>query len=224
LNPQIIKSYAAKDLDRFYELIFGSAKYSLFLMMLFVTPLYLNVQGVLHLWLGEYPQEAETFIRISLIAVLFGVVSNPFGVAVEATGKVGMLGRYTSTMSFLIVGVIYLLLRAGCAPWVAYLVNLLKDILYLILKIMFTHYLTRFTYTQFMRATLIPVLKVAAVCACLVALQDYVLSGDSLIVLIARILLMGLTVAVVIVFVGLNRLERDWVKVKIFAKLKFRKY
>ena len=88
INPQIIKSYAAKQYDYFMKLIFSSSKISYFLFLLVSLPLLANIEYILGIWLGEYPPETPAFIRVFVLCSIFEASQNSFLQAVHATGRI----------------------------------------------------------------------------------------------------------------------------------------
>lgn len=88
INPQIIKSYSIKDLDRYYSLIHASSKYSFFLFFIIAVPILLETDYILSLWLTIVPEYTIDFTRIIIIVSLINILVNPINVGVSATGKI----------------------------------------------------------------------------------------------------------------------------------------
>src|SRR5690606_26664585 len=88
VNPQIVKNYAIGDKQASLNLIYKSANFSYFGMLVLVAPLLLNLEYVMNLWLKEVPPYAIEFIRLALISSLIGTVSNPLMTGAQATGKI----------------------------------------------------------------------------------------------------------------------------------------
>ena len=55
IKPQITKCYAVGELQRMQNLIFQGTRLSFFLFMLISIPLFLEIEKVLYLWLGQIP-------------------------------------------------------------------------------------------------------------------------------------------------------------------------
>lgn len=88
INPQITKSYAAKDYDYLFKLVCRGTKYSFFIMYLFVVPLVLEADTVLKIWLKEVPADTAMFMRLVLFSTLASMLGNPMYTAIMATGKI----------------------------------------------------------------------------------------------------------------------------------------
>ncbi len=67
VNPQIVKHYAAGETDQMIKLSTVNSKLAAFLLLFILVPLFIELEFVLHIWLGEYPAYAPTFLRIILI-------------------------------------------------------------------------------------------------------------------------------------------------------------
>lgn len=85
--PQIIKSYASKQLDRFYTLIYSTTKIAFILYLVIAIPIAFNIEYILHIWLGEYPDITPNLIRATMLFYLFDCYQAPLWQAVHATGN-----------------------------------------------------------------------------------------------------------------------------------------
>lgn len=110
IRPQIIKSYAQSQFNYMFKLVFISSKCSFFLLLILVTPLILNANLILNLWLNEVPQQATLFTQLILIDLLIISLNSPITYVSHAIGKI---------KSFQIsISVIYLL--TPLLTWIAY--------------------------------------------------------------------------------------------------------
>src|SRR5690606_22842311 len=99
INPQIIKNYAQGDTKRTEQLMHLSSKYSYYVMLSLIAPLYLNLDYILKLWLDVVPSYADLFIGYLLVFVLIEVLSNSLMTGLQATGKIK---AYHITVGFLV--------------------------------------------------------------------------------------------------------------------------
>ena len=70
-RPQIINNYAQGNIHTMNKLMSDASKYGLMFLLLVTVPLYIEVDYVLHLWLGDVPMFTSTFCRIMLIADVY---------------------------------------------------------------------------------------------------------------------------------------------------------
>ena len=66
VNPQIIKSYAAGDIQGLYTLICRGAKFAYFAMFIMVLPLVCETPYMLSVWLTIVPPHTVIFVQLSL--------------------------------------------------------------------------------------------------------------------------------------------------------------
>src|SRR5690606_38150565 len=101
VNPQIVKNYAAGDKQASLNLIYKSAKFSFFGMLILIVPLLVNLDYVMNLWLKEVPPNAIEFIRLALVYSLIETLSNPLMSGLQATGKIKAYQAVVGTLVFL---------------------------------------------------------------------------------------------------------------------------
>jgi len=116
-NPQIIKSYASKDFDYFYKLLFSTSKISFYLLFLITIPLLINIDFILGLWLKEVPKDTSVFVIVIAIYSLIDAYSAPLWIGVHATGNLKGHQILMSAIKILNIPIAYILLRLGYAAW-----------------------------------------------------------------------------------------------------------
>lgn len=87
VRPQIVKSYAAGDIDYLKKLFFKSSKFSLYLTWFLCLPAMLCINSLLSLWLKEVPQYANIFTLWLLAESIPTVLTNPTWSIVMSTGR-----------------------------------------------------------------------------------------------------------------------------------------
>ena len=88
VNPQITKGYAAGETDATFSLVFQSAKFSFFILLLIALPVLVSAPYILELWLGNVPENTDIFVRLILIYVLSETLANPLITLMLATGNI----------------------------------------------------------------------------------------------------------------------------------------
>ena len=88
--PQIIKSYAVGNLDRMRTLVINSSRYSFFMMFALSAPLYIIIEPLLRLWLGDeqISYEMVQFSKYTILYCLINVLEQPITMAIRATGNI----------------------------------------------------------------------------------------------------------------------------------------
>lgn len=122
VNPQIVKLYAAKELDRLYSLIINSCRISEYLYLIVAIPIFIEIEFVLKLWLVDYPPYTPAFVQIILIQSAWAPVNHPIGMLIHATGKMKWTAIWTGGI-ILIFPITYILLKMGYSPVTVHIVS-----------------------------------------------------------------------------------------------------
>ena len=128
VNPQIVKKYSQGNLTEAFGLIFKSAKFSFFLMLLIINPIILNTQYILNLWLINPPPLTAVFVRLSLIAFLVQATYIFLATGINATGKIKWFKIIEGALVFLNVPVSYILLKYFGSAEYAFYVNIVLSV------------------------------------------------------------------------------------------------
>ena len=125
LNPQIIKSYASGDIQRMSSLVINGARFGCYLFLLLGIPLFVEIEFVLKLWLGQCPEHTVAFMRIVMIETLFKTMGTPTVTAMHATGQMKLLNITVGSILLLIVPVSYVCFRLGLSLEQVLLINII---------------------------------------------------------------------------------------------------
>ena len=137
INPQIIKSYAKDDKERTAQLMYFSSKYSFFIMLILVAPIYLNVDFVLGLWLGVVPEFTSLFVGYVFLLILIDVLSNSLMVGLQATGRIKMYHITVGIMVFLNFPITLVAFKFYSDPSVAFEIMIFISIISLFARLCF---------------------------------------------------------------------------------------
>lgn len=88
INPQIIKNYAAGDIDEMMKLVYRGAKISYFLLLIISLPVILETDFVLGVWLKEVPKHTSILFQLCMIGVMVDRLGCTTTTACMATGKI----------------------------------------------------------------------------------------------------------------------------------------
>ena len=128
-EPQLIKYYGAGDKKHFEQLIFNITQYTLFLLSIIAVPVFMEMDYVLELWLGEVPQYTSEFIKITVIS---SIVVNSYTMidrGIMASGHIKQLALLGNTIPIIVLPLVYLVLKLGYSPIVTYIVNIVPQFL-----------------------------------------------------------------------------------------------
>lgn len=74
--PQIIKSYAEKDVNYMTNIIEKASKFAFFLACTIAVPIIWETEYILHIWLGQVPEYTVVFTRLLVVDSLINIFSN----------------------------------------------------------------------------------------------------------------------------------------------------
>ena len=123
VRPQIVKNYAIKNYEGFFNLIFESSKYSYFLLLLVTLPVFMECDYILQLWLVTVPQNTGIFLKWIMVTHLFRSMSRPVIDGCHATGNVKNLNLYTSFVILLTLPLSWLAFKIGYPPVTIFIIH-----------------------------------------------------------------------------------------------------
>lgn len=163
-RPQIIKSYAANEIDALHKLIFNTSKYSYLLLLGLVCPIVMNIEFILRIWLKNVPAYTSEFAIFMLVYALLETLSAPMWMTVQATGKIRNYQLVISSLISMNIIVSYIFLKIGYPPSTVLVIKCFMDILYLVTRLYFMRHLIQFSVMQYTKEVLSRVGVITAVC------------------------------------------------------------
>lgn len=218
INPQIIKSYAAGNLDYMHSLICRGAKFSYLLMLLFVVPLMFEAETVLSLWLKNYPPEAPLFLKLSLVGTMFDMLGNSSANAAWATGNIKRYYIIVSGVGCLVFPISWICFAFGCDAYFSYVVFALVYFVLIFVKIFVIRDLVSFSAKMFFKDVLLKIFQVTIV-SFAVPLMLYLQLDRSILRLFIVSCASILSVICSSFFLGLSKNERIAILSTIKSKL-----
>ena len=160
LNPQLIKSESGHDTNRQQSLIFRSAKFSFFIMLIFAIPIIINMSFILHIWLGEYPIKTIQFSRLIIIGALIECLSGPLWVTIFATGNIRLYQLIISVILLLNLPLSYILIQADYSSEYVFFVRIIIFVIALIIRLIFLSRLIHLSILDFIRKVILQIVNV----------------------------------------------------------------
>lgn len=127
-NPQIIKRYAAGDIQGSKSLTFATAKYSFFLMLMLGLPIMFVADSLIRLWLGQVPEYSVIFLQFAIATSMVNSMNNTFYTALCAVGRLKWNSMWSAIVSVFTIPVGYIFFKMGFSPIAIAVVILLDDI------------------------------------------------------------------------------------------------
>lgn len=222
INPQITKSYASGEREYMMSLIFKSARFSFYILSLFVIPVLLNSEYILNLWLGEVPEYSVVFLQLSLIYILSESLANPLITAQLATGKIRNYQIVVGGLLMLNFPIDYALLWMGYSPKSVYYVAIIISVCCEIARIYMLRRMIGLSAFKFFKEVVINVLAVLFV-ALIIPCGLKILMPINFTYFIIMSLISVACTMLSVLYVGCNQGERSFLLDKIrrlFAKIK----
>ncbi|MDR2498251.1 MAG: lipopolysaccharide biosynthesis protein [Tannerellaceae bacterium] len=164
INPQMVKSYAAGNLDYTRRLIFLGSRLSFYLVMLLSLPIIMETDIILRLWLKQVPEYTALFVQLSMVVSLFQAMANPLVMANAATGNVRLLMSTVGLMFWMVIPLSYLGLKLGGSPPTVFWVHIgLLAVAHLV-RIKIVGRQLGFSISAYCRSTLLRPAVVTALC------------------------------------------------------------
>ena len=125
INPQIIKSYSSNNIERMRDLIMLSSRFTMFVLLIIIIPLFAYIDEILVFWLKDVPSYTAIFVRLMLMITIFDALGNPLTNAVNATGNNKIYQILIGGSMLMICPIAYVCLKFGCQPYVVFIVHLI---------------------------------------------------------------------------------------------------
>lgn len=207
VRPQLSKLYSLGEKDNMLKLGCRSSRLAYLLLLFITTPVLVETNSLLEVWLENVPAYTVIFVRIMIVTSLIEVLAVPLVNMLQAAGKIRLYQLVVSIMYMFVFPISYLFLYFGYEPQTALIVNLsvvlvtmlprlyiCKKILFLSMKYYFEETLFRSLFTSGL-------------------LLGWILTNRMLIdnhtLLVVNLCYESLVAAMIIVLVGLNKEERN---------------
>lgn len=207
VSPQITKSYAAGEYDYMFQLIYKSARFSFYLLLLLSLPILVNTHYILLIWLKQVPEHSALFVQLVLIFVMSESISNPLVTAMLATGRIRNYQIVVGGLQMMNLPVSYALLRLGFIPETVLIVAIIISQCCLFARLIMLRDLIHIRAMHFIKDVYLNTIVVTLIAATLPALLSYHLEENFLnfiLLCLCSLITSGLS----IYYVGCSRSER----------------
>lgn len=136
-NPQITKSYAAKDYEYLNTLILRTSKISSYLLLIMSIPIFFECENLLKIWLGQYPTFAPEFCKISLGYIYLEAISAPFWMLIYSDNRIKKYQILISSVYFLNIILSWIALASGFQAYSVMIVRVFVNIIIVIIRMIY---------------------------------------------------------------------------------------
>lgn len=216
VDPQIVKMYSGENSDGMKHLSLLSARYTFYLALILILPLYLEIETILNIWLVEVPQWTVEFCKLILIFSLIQTFDMSFGTIFKAIGKIKENQILSGGTYLLVIPLAYFITYIyDLNPTTVYYVQIVAAIIVSFgVKIYLLNKLTEISISEYIIDFFIPIIKVFTivfVCSALISKFE--------IQFVLTILFSITLVSIAVFFADMSHIQREYVAT--FLKNKF---
>ena len=218
MNPQIVKSYAAGDLEYMHNLIIRGSKLSFFLVFILALPVSMEAEFLLSIWLKEVPTYATQFTILVMALSCIDSFSGSLMVAAQASGKIKVYQSVVGGLLILNLPLSYVALKLGADPMATMYVAILISLIALYSRLRIITPLVGLKAKKFVSNSILPSLMVATASVAISLAIKHSLPRQSI---YASLLMLFCTVITVVTFTalfGLTKQERIFIKMKVLKR------
>ena len=161
VRPQIVKSYAEGNIDRMYQLVFQSSRFSFFLLFVMVLPLTVNMEFVLSLWLKKVPEHASLYTQLVLIDLLIVSAYNPIAYVSQAANKIKAYQLMISMCFLAVLLLTWVAYMQGAGAYITFVIAIIVDFIGYFLRLWISNKIISFPLSEYCRKVIFPILFVS---------------------------------------------------------------
>ena len=194
-------------------------KFTYFLTLMMVLPLFLETEYVLQLWLKEVPAHTVIFVQLSIMGSIINNIGNTCYTACQATGNIKRYSVIVTSVGFLVFPLTWLAFQLGLPVESTYIIYILVYICVSVACMLVTRWLLQFPLSMLLRRALLPMIwtttlsSIAPVLLCTHMQSSFV---RFLIICVVSVL----STCIVIYMTGLTPGEKEMVNKKILNRIK----
>lgn len=208
INPQIIKEYAANNIDRMHKLIFNGTRFTYYLFLLLSIPIFFEIETILYVWLGQVPEHTILFTRLVILLSLAEIISNTLITAQLATGKIRNYQIVVGGTQMLNFPISYILLRLGYFPEITVIVAIIISQICFFERLLFLRKIVHLPSLHYLKDVYLQLILVTALSTIVPAIMHSVIENTTLRFFTTSTVSIGITI-LVIYTIGLKKEEKN---------------
>lgn len=217
VRPAMTKSFAAHEYDYSKTLFFFSTKVIFSLLFIIMLPLIIEIDFVLHVWLGNVAEHMSSFTRLMLIFSLILCISEPITTIVQAAGLVKRYHICVDCFTLVTLPVSYIFFKYDFYPEIAFYISIVIFIIAHYIRLVVLKRIFPITISEYNKKIIFPVGTTIIICSCISFCTKYIIS-DSIISFFSVCAVSFVSSIILIYFIVLSKQERAMAKKNIFSK------
>lgn len=207
-SPQIVKSYAQKHLDEMFSLVINTAKMSSYLLLIIGIPVFIEIEFLLKIWLGEYPSYVPLFLRIILVQSWVRTLGEPTIRALHAIGNIKFLNIVVGVILLLILPISYFLMHFGYPPEIALGANIILWMVTIPIRLILLRRYCGFPVMAYIKEVVVLGLLIAAICFFVPYIAHVLYGYEGWVQLLLVCFASVITSGFVVLFIGFSKNQR----------------
>lgn len=224
VNPQIVKNYAKNNLGNTYSLIIKSTKFSFYLLLVIIVPIFYNIDFILKLWLNIVPEYTVIFVKCSLIYVLIEILSFSLVTGIQATGKIKYFQIILGALVFMNFPLSFLVVKIGNSPESIFLILIVISIVAFCCRLYFAKKLLNLQVDTFAKNIIFPIFLVLTLSffmfKIIIILGQLQLNTTNFYDFLSNSIFLIVLLMFSIYLLGIDKNERELILTKIKSKFK----
>lgn len=131
-RPQMVKQYAAGNVNEMWNITFKSSKYAFFLMTYIIVPVLIELPLFLEFWLHDVPDYTIVFSRLMILSLAIETTTNQLIGAFQAANKIKYYQSVSSIILLSVAPLSYMVLLFVQNPVLPYIVYVIVSLGYII--------------------------------------------------------------------------------------------
>lgn len=219
-SPQIVNSVAAKDDKRAENLMFTESKICFSLLLIIATPLCLEMDYVLKLWLGKnIPFQSNIFSILMIVDALICTLNTPITQLTMATGKVKKYQMGSTLINLLLIPTCLLLLYLHFSAISSFVITIGFSIINQIVCCTLSHKVFRFSLLRYCKTVIFPCFTLTIVLPIIPTIIYLSMESSFLRLMIISLVVLLCAFPSLFILI-LNKQEKEMVKLLIRNKIK----
>lgn len=220
IKPPMIKTYADGSYEKVNIFFDFSNKAIFYSLIIFLLPIFVEIEIVLHIWLDVSDEQTFLFCRLVLVYALVVALSNPIAIIIQATGKIKKYSILAEIPTLLCFPVTWFLFAVGCQAQTAFYT--------MIVAIICSHYIRLiclkslfpvFSYKRYLFRFMMPACLVLLITTIMLFTVRMILD-PSVWRLLMSFIVSCVTVVVLCFLFGLNKVERGIIQSLIIKRVR----
>ncbi len=213
VRPQVVQSYAQGDIQRSLNLTYTISKISCYFLLLMALPILLEINYVLHIWLGDnIPEQTSIFVTIIVLNSFLNNLNAAISGIVHATGKMKTYQLCGGSISLVSVLLVYIAMLIWDIPPIALIVILCLDIIRQIVALYVLKSIVKeFSLGLYCQDVIWPV-AIVSLLSLIIPLTLHSFMEEGFLRLVTVLISSIISIPTSIYAVGLNNNERRFVK------------